>query len=44
LPLAIWPAKGLGIVAEEGNMPPMFDKVNKYGAPARILTQALIGH
>jgi amino acid transporter len=45
--LAAWligPAKGLGIVAEEGNMPPMFDKVNKYGAPVPILlTQALIG-
>lgn len=45
--LAAWligPAKGLGVVAEEGNMPPMFDKVNKYGAPVPILiTQALIG-
>jgi len=45
--LAAWligPAKGLGVVAEEGNMPPMFDKVNKYDAPVPILvTQALIG-
>ena len=45
--LAAWligPAKGLGVVAEEGNMPPVFDKVNKYGAPVPILiTQALIG-
>jgi Amino acid transporters len=34
--LAAWligPAKGLGIVAEEGNMPPLFDRTNKYGAP-----------
>jgi amino acid transporter len=45
--LAAWligPAKGLGIVAEEGNMPPMFDKTNKYGAPVAVLVlQALIG-
>jgi amino acid transporter len=45
--LAAWligPAKGLGIVAEEGNMPPMFDRTNKYGAPVAVLvTQALIG-
>lgn len=45
--LASWligPAKGLGIVAEEGNMPPLFDKTNKYGAPvAVLLIQALIG-
>ncbi|MBN1431509.1 MAG: amino acid permease [Methanomicrobiaceae archaeon] len=45
--LAAWligPAKGLGVIAEEGNMPPMFDKTNKYGAPvAVLLTQALIG-
>jgi len=45
--LAAWligPAKGLGIVAEEGNMPPMFDRTNKYGAPvAVLLIQALIG-
>jgi amino acid transporter len=45
--LAAWligPAKGLGIVAEEGNMPPLFDKTNKYGAPVAVLViQALIG-
>jgi amino acid transporter len=45
--LAAWligPAKGLGIVAEEGNMPPIFDRTNKYGAPVAVLvTQALIG-
>ncbi|MGA2918161.1 amino acid permease [Methanoregula sp.] len=45
--LAAWligPAKGLGIVAEEGNMPPMFDRTNKYGAPVAVLAiQALIG-
>ncbi|WP_292370993.1 amino acid permease [Methanoregula sp. UBA64] len=45
--LAAWligPAKGLGIVAEEGNMPPIFDRTNKYGAPvAVLLIQALIG-
>lgn len=45
--LAAWligPAKGLGIVADEGNMPPMFDRTNKYGAPVAVLvTQALIG-
>jgi len=45
--LAAWligPAKGLGIVAEEGNMPPVFDKTNKYGAPVAVLViQALIG-
>jgi amino acid transporter len=45
--LAAWligPAKGLGIVAEEGNMPPIFDRTNKYGAPVAVLViQALIG-
>jgi amino acid transporter len=45
--LAAWligPAKGLGIVAEEGNMPPVFDRTNKYGAPvAVLLIQAIIG-
>jgi amino acid transporter len=45
--LAAWligPAKGLGIVAEEGNMPPLFDRTNKYGAPvAVLLIQAIIG-
>ena len=45
--LAAWligPAKGLGVVDEEGNMPPMFDRTNKYGAPVAVLViQALIG-
>jgi amino acid transporter len=45
--LAAWligPAKGLGIVAEEGNMPPIFDRTNQYGAPVAVLViQALIG-
>jgi amino acid transporter len=45
--LAAWligPAKGLGVVAEEGNMPPVFDRTNRYGAPVAILVmQALIG-
>jgi amino acid transporter len=45
--LASWligPAKGLGIVAEEGNMPPLFDRTNKYGAPVAVLViQAVIG-
>jgi len=45
--LAAWligPAQGLGVVAEEGNMPPIFDRTNKYGAPVAILViQALIG-
>lgn len=45
--LAAWligPAKGLGIVAEEGNMPPLFDRTNRYGAPVAVLViQALIG-
>jgi amino acid transporter len=45
--LAAWligPAKGLGIVAEEGNMPPMFNRTNKHGAPVAVLViQALIG-
>jgi amino acid transporter len=45
--LAAWligPAKGLGVVAEEGNMPPMFNRTNRYGAPVAVLvTQALIG-
>lgn len=45
--LAAWligPAKGLGVVAEEGNMPPIFDRTNKYGAPVAVLViQALIG-
>ena len=45
--LAAWligPAKGLGVVAEEGNMPPLFNRTNKYGAPvAVLLIQAAIG-
>ncbi len=45
--LAAWligPAQGLGVVAEEGNMPPLFDRTNKYGAPVAILVlQAVIG-
>lgn len=45
--LASWligPAKGLAVVAEEGNMPPMFDHTNKHGAPVGVLiTQAIIG-
>lgn len=45
--LAAWligPAKGLGVVAEEGNMPPVFNRTNKYGAPvAVLLIQAGIG-
>jgi amino acid transporter len=45
--LAAWligPAKGLGVVAEEGNMPPLFNRTNQYGAPvAVLLIQAAIG-
>jgi len=45
--LAAWligPAKGLGVVAEEGNMPPLFNRTNKYGAPVTVLLiQAAIG-
>ena len=45
--LAAWligPAKGLGVVAEEGNLPPVFNKTNKYGSPMAVLViQALIG-
>ncbi|HVP95047.1 MAG TPA: APC family permease [Methanoregulaceae archaeon] len=45
--LAAWligPAKGLGVVAEEGNLPPVFNKTNKYGSPMAVLIiQALIG-
>ncbi len=45
--LAAWligPAKGLGVVALDGNMPPVFNRHNKYGSPVAILvTQALIG-
>ncbi len=45
--LAAWligPAKGLGVVAEEGNLPPIFNRTNKYGSPVAVLfIQALIG-
>ena len=45
--LAAWligPAKGLGVVALDGNMPQVFNRHNKYGSPVAILvTQALIG-
>lgn len=45
--LAAWligPAKGLGVVAEHGNLPPLFNKTNKHGSPVAILIiQALIG-
>ncbi len=45
--LAAWligPAKGLGVVAEDGNMPPLFDRTNKHGSPVAILIiQAIIG-
>jgi amino acid transporter len=45
--LAAWligPAKGLGVVAEEGNLPPFFNKTNKFGSPVAVLViQALIG-
>jgi glutamate:GABA antiporter len=45
--LAAWligPAKGLGVVAEEGNLPPVFNRTNKYGSPVAVLfIQAMIG-
>jgi amino acid transporter len=45
--LAAWligPALGLGVVAQEGNMPPLFNRMNKYGSPVAVLViQALIG-
>jgi len=45
--LAAWligPAKGLGVVAEEGNLPPLFNRTNRYGSPVVVLLiQALIG-
>ena len=45
--LASWligPALGLGVVAREGNMPPMFSRHNKRGAPTAVLIlQAGIG-
>jgi amino acid transporter len=40
----IGPAKGLGVVAEHGNLPPLFNKTNKYGSPVAVLViQAVIG-
>jgi len=40
----IGPALGLGVVAQEGNMPPIFNRTNKYGSPVAVLfIQALIG-
>jgi amino acid transporter len=45
--LAAWligPALGLGIVAQEGNMPPVFNRTNKHGSPVAVLViQAVIG-
>jgi len=45
--LAAWligPAQGLGVVAEDGNMPPLFNRTNRHGAPVAILLiQAIIG-
>lgn len=45
--LAAWligPAKGLGVVAEEGNLPPIFNRTNRYGSPVAVLfIQAAIG-
>ena len=45
--LAAWligPAMGLGVVATEGNLPPLFARHNKNGAPAGVLIlQAVIG-
>ncbi|MGA2112632.1 MAG: APC family permease [Anaerolineales bacterium] len=45
--LAAWligPAMGLGVVAIDGNMPPLFSRHNKNGAPVGVLIlQAVIG-
>lgn len=45
--LASWltgPALGLGVVANEGNMPPIFARTNKHGAPSGVLfIQAALG-
>jgi amino acid transporter len=45
--LAAWmigPAMGLGVVATEGNLPPLFSRHNKNGAPVGVLIlQAVIG-
>jgi glutamate:GABA antiporter len=38
------PALGLGVVADEGNMPPLFQRRNKVGAPTGVLIlQAVLG-
>jgi len=40
----IGPARGLGVVAHDGNMPPMFSRHNKKGSPTAVLIlQAVIG-
>ena len=40
----IGPAKGLGVVAQSGDMPPFFNRTNKHGSPVGVLVvQALIG-
>ena len=40
----IGPAVGLGVVARDGNMPPMFSRHNKRGAPTGVLIlQAVAG-
>jgi putative glutamate/gamma-aminobutyrate antiporter len=45
--LSTWilgPAKGLGEVAARGNLPPLFQKDNRFGAPVAVLIiQAVIG-
>jgi glutamate:GABA antiporter len=45
--LSTWvlgPAKGLGEVAARGNLPPIFQKDNRFGAPVAVLViQAVIG-
>lgn len=45
--LASWltgPALGLGVVANDGNMPPLFSRTNRRGAPVGVLlVQAVIG-
>jgi glutamate:GABA antiporter len=45
--MAAWligPALGLGVVAQEGNMPRMFNRTNKHGSPLTVLViQAIIG-
>jgi amino acid transporter len=40
----IGPAKGLGVVAQSGDMPPFFNKTNKHGSPVGVLlVQGVIG-